>query len=220
MQFPIRAGKDTTTRGLAPVLTAIALIALSTSPRAFAQDAKPDDRTKDWPCKQILVERISLPAVWAGPPIDDIDWRSDPGAADLVALLAARKTPIEAADHAIESFAASAGADKTKKLVAVFAGLFETLNSERSDIIDGLIRFGRKQKALAAKIRAENAEIQKSADATAPEEAPVDTPQSQKLALDLRAFDEGRRSISFVCDSPTAVEQRLFALARTIQNNL
>ncbi len=225
MQTPKRAaqgrpGANAASRKFAPVLAAIALIASLPGSSAFADVAKPNDDSKDWPCHQILVDKISLPAVWSGPSIDNVDWRKDAATADLVALLAARKTPMETADKAIESFAAAAGADKTQKLTALFAGLFETLNNERSDIIDGLTRFGRKQKALAAKIRAENAELQKSPDATAPEGVSADNPLSKKLELDLRSFDEGRRSISFVCEAPTQVEQRLFALARSIQNSL
>jgi hypothetical protein len=196
------------------------LIASLPGAAAFADEAKPDNPSKDWPCKQILVERISLPTVWSGPSIEDVNWRSDAATADLVALLAERKTPIEAADNAIENFAAAAGADKTKKLTALFAGLFATLNTERGEIIDGLTRFGRKQKALAAKIRAENAELQKSPDAATPEGVAADNPQSQKLELDLRAFEEGQHSISFVCEAPTLVEQRLFSLGRSIQNSL
>ncbi len=207
-------------RKFARALAIAALIAALPAARASADESKPNDDGKDWPCHQILVEKISLPAVWSGPAIDDIDWRGDAATADLVALLAARKTPMDAADKAIQSFAAAAGADKTKKLTALFAGLFDTLNTERTDIIDGLTRFGRKQKALAAKIRAENAELQKSPDATSPQGVAPDNPLSQKLELDLRAFDEGRKSISFVCEAPTAVEQRLFALARSIQGNM
>ncbi|VTZ28397.1 conserved hypothetical protein [Methylocella tundrae] len=188
---------------------------------AFAEAAKPEPANPDWPCKQILVEQISLPAVWAGPSIEGVDWRGDEPVADLVAHLAARKTPIEAAEHSIEAFAASAGPDKKAKLVALFAGLFETLNSQRLEIIDGLSRFGRKQKALAAKIRAENAEIQKSPDASRPTGPSVEgNAAAQKLEWDLRLFDEGRVSLSYACEAPTQVEQRLFALSRAIQNNL
>jgi hypothetical protein len=205
---------------LAQGLAALALIASLPGGSAFAQETKPEATGKDWPCKQILVDRISLAAVWSGPSIEGVDWRGDGTIADLVSKLAARKTPIETAEHAIQSLAASAGADKTKKLTALFAGLFETLNNERSQIIEGLTRFGRKQKAFAAKIRAENAEIQKSPAAATPEGPSSDNPLAQKLELDLRAFDEGRRSISYACEAPTLVEQRLFALARSIQNSL
>ena len=200
---------------------ALGLIAAVAPGSAFAAEANPQAANKDWPCNQILVDQISLPAVWSGPPIEGIDWRRDGATADLVAELAARKTPIETAERAIEKFATSAGADKQAKLVALFAGLFETLNNERAQIINGLTRFGRKQKALAAKIRAENAEIQKSPDSSSPVgPATEGNPQAQTLEWDLRVFDEGRLSLTYACEAPTLVEQRLFSLARAIQNNL
>ncbi len=39
---------------------------------------------------------------------------------------------------------------------------------------------------------------------------------SQKLQWDLRVFDERQKSVSFVCESPALIEQRLGALARAI----
>jgi hypothetical protein len=203
---------------------AIALFALTGTLHAggvFAQDAKSEKPDKDWPCKQILVREISLPALWSGPSIEDANWRGDPAIAELVAKAAARRTPLEDAQHLIEDFANSAGAEKKPRLVALFAGLFDTLNSERADVIDGLMRFGQKRKKLAEKIRAENAEIQNSPQAAGPSaEAQQANPLNQTLELDLRIFDEGRQSLAYVCETPTLIEQRLFALARTIQNDL
>jgi len=91
----------------------------------------------DWPCRQILVGRLSVAAVWAGPSIEGIAWQNEEPIADIVAKLAARRTPIEDAERTIEDFARSQGAGKTKKLIAVFAGLFETLNDERTQVIEG-----------------------------------------------------------------------------------
>jgi len=93
--------------------------------------------------------------VW--PSIEGIAWRNEEPIADIVAKLAARRTPVEDTERMIEDFARSQGEGKTKKLIAVFAGLFETLNDERTQVIEGLLRFGAKQKELADKIRAENA---------------------------------------------------------------
>ncbi len=208
--------------------TAIALFAAASLAPTYAQEKQGDKgataepappANKDWPCKQILVEQISLPAVWGGPPIEGIAWRDDATITALVAQLAARKTPVEDAEKEIDSFAAGAGPDKNAKLTALFAGLFETLNRERSEVIDGLMRFSRKQKALAAKIRVENAAIQNAPGASRPEQPePADNPAVQKLQWDLRLFDEGRKSLTYACEAPTLIEQRLFAVARSIQN--
>ena len=54
-----------------------------------------DPRFPDWPCNQVKVPEISVAAVWAGPSIDDVGnaWEDDAAIRELVARLAARRTP-------------------------------------------------------------------------------------------------------------------------------
>jgi len=174
----------------------------------------------DWPCRQILVGRLSVAAIWPDPSIEGIDWRNDQQVADMVAKLEARRTPLEDATRILEDFARSLGADKTKKLIAVFAGLFETLDNERTQVIGGLLRFGAKQKELADKIRAENA-LAREGPGKKPDTSEQDAKTvAQDLEWDLRVFDERHQSLTYVCETPTLIEQRLFALAKVIQRNL
>jgi hypothetical protein len=188
---------------------------------ACAKETSQAKQDKDWPCRQILVDKIALPTVWSGPPIAAVDWRRDDAIAGFVTQLAARRTPLEAAERSIESFAKSAGTDKTIRLTALFAGLFETLNSERAQVIDGLNRFGHRQKELAEKIRSENALMQADSDrASTHDEAQATTPIAQNLEWDLRVFEERRQSLTYVCETPMLIEQRLFGLAKSIQNSL
>src|SRR5436305_838124 len=62
-----------------------------------------DPRFPDWPCSQVKVPEISVAAVWAGPAIDDVEsaWGEDAATKDLVARLAARRTPLLDAQKAI-----------------------------------------------------------------------------------------------------------------------
>src|SRR5262249_24294576 len=120
----------------------------------------------------------------------------------------------------IDKFAKAQGADKANKLVAVFAGLFETLNDERTQVIDGLLRFGAKQRELAARIRAESASVKRKDDLPARRQEQVPDADARQLEWDMRVFDERDQSLAFVCESPTLIEQRLFALSRVIQRNL
>ena len=77
--------------------------------------AAADPRYPDWPCAQAKVPEISLAAVWAGPPLDDVadKWKNDAKVSALVSKLAARRTPLEEAQKAITEYLASAAADKT-----------------------------------------------------------------------------------------------------------
>jgi hypothetical protein len=187
----------------------------------------------DWPCQQILVRTISVPAVWAGPSIDGIDWQSDSKLVDLTDRLAARRLPLEQAQQQITDFAKTLGADKTSKLTALFAGLYHKLNNERSQIIDGLDRFGQKQKELGDRLREETAALHEAQDkaggAPLPDLKDKSGPQTapgpeasilEKLQWDLRIFQDRHNAVTFACESPVLIEQRLFALARTIQENL
>ncbi len=202
---------------------ALRLIVLTVTLEAaslVAAEQKSDLTERNWPCHQILVGQLSLAAVWSGPSIEGLAWRNDQAVAEIVATLAARRTPLEAAERAIEDFAQSQGASKTKKLVAVFAGLFETLNDERTQVIAGLLRFGAKQKELAGKIRAENALSRE-----APGKEPRASGQGEEtvardLKWDLRVFNERHQSLTYVCETPALIEQRLFALAKVIQRHL
>ena len=203
---------------------AFGLIALTVTFEAasvIAAERKSDPPEQNWPCHQILVGRLSLAAVWSGPSIEGLEWRNDQAVADIVARLAARRTPLDDAERAIEDFAQSQGASKSKKLVAVFAGLFETLNDERSQVIEGLLRFGAKQKELAEKIRAENALPREEPGKGSPQASRQDGETvASDLEWDLRIFDERRQSLTYVCETPALIEQRLFALARVIQRRL
>jgi hypothetical protein len=207
----------------------LGLVALSAAPvtPARAQESNQAKPNKDWPCRQILVEKISLPAIWSGPPIENIDWRKNPAMVDRVNALAARRLPLEDAEREVRNFAAGFNAsrqdDRKAELTALFAGLFETLSGERAQVVGGLVRFGRRQKELAEKIRSENAatHTQAPAQAVAPESAAkVTEADPRALEWDLRIFDERRQALSYVCETPTLIEQRLFALARVIQQNL
>jgi hypothetical protein len=42
----------------------------------------------------------------------------------------------------------------------------------------------------------------------------------EALAWDTRVYDERRHTIGYVCEVPTTIERRLFALARAIQQAL
>ncbi|HEY5127204.1 MAG TPA: hypothetical protein VIJ35_07875, partial [Bradyrhizobium sp.] len=67
-----------------------------------------DPRYPDWPCNQPKVSEISLAAVWAGPPLDDMadKWKDDAKVSALVPRLAARRTPLDEAEKAITEFVA------------------------------------------------------------------------------------------------------------------
>jgi hypothetical protein len=197
-------------------LAAIPALLLAAS-AAFAADP----RYPDWPCAQAKVPEISLAAVWAGPPLDDsgTPWKDNAKVATLVPKLAARRTPLDEAQKDIAEFLASAAADKASSGKLLFAGLFDTLNAQRSSVLNGLERVTRKQREAADKIRADTLALQALQQATPPDQSKIDDLGNQ-LVWETRIFEDRRRVIKFVCEVPTAIDQRLFALSRTIQQEM
>jgi hypothetical protein len=180
-----------------------------------------DPRYPDWPCAQAKVPEISLAAVWAGPSLGDAEqkWKDDPKVSAVVERVAARKTPIEDAQKAITEFLSTPGTDKVATGKLVFAGLFEQLNAERSSVMGGLERVTRKQRQAADKVRSDTLALQALQDATPPDQSKIDELGNQ-LVWETRIFEDRRRVVKFVCDVPTAIDQRLFALGRTIQQEI
>jgi hypothetical protein len=180
-----------------------------------------DPRYPDWPCVQAKVPEISLAAVWAGPPLDDATakWQSDAKVSALVAKLAARKTPLEEAKQAITEFLAGSAAEKAVAGKLLFAGLFETLNAQRNSVLNGLERVTRKQRDAAEKVRSDTLALQALQGASPPDQSKIDE-LSNQLIWETRIFEDRRRVIGFVCEVPTAIDQRLFALARVIQQEM
>src|ERR1043166_5238631 len=140
-----------------------------------------DPRYPDWPCVQAKVPEISLAAVWAGPPLDDATdkWKNDTKVTALVSKLAARKTPLEEAKQAATEFLTGSAAEKTETGKLLFAGLFETLNVQRTSVLNGLERVTRRQREAAEKIRSDTLALQALQDASPPDQPKIDELSNQ-----------------------------------------
>ena len=176
----------------------------------------------DWPCVQRLVPELSAATVWDGPPIDDAvkAWQQTSVIRDLVAKTAARRTSLEEGEKAIAAFAQTLGAKKDAMLTMVFAGLFTTIDQERSRLISGIKRYAKGQRRLASKIGNLTAEL----SATPPDGSPKGAARRKELhelwVWDTRIYDERERSLQALCEQPVLLEQRLYILSRAIRANM
>jgi hypothetical protein len=195
---------------------AVAIAVGSTQP-AFALDP----RYPDWPCQQLKVPGISIASVWTGPPIEAIDKENskDPKEAELVSRLAARRTPMEDARKLIADFVVGTNDQKQEKAKRLFAALYSTLNAQRDQVMDGIERFSRKQKAMAEEIREQTRKMRELQDRPDANPAQKDDLVSQ-LSWQTRIFEDRRKSTSYVCDVPVIIEKRLFDLANAIQSDM
>jgi DNA polymerase III alpha subunit len=137
----------------------------------------------------------------------------------LVSKLAARRTPLDEAEKTITEFLARSAAEKVTTGKLLFAGLFDTLNAQRSSVLNGLERVTRKQREAADKIRSDTLALQALQDASPPDQPKIDE-LSNQLIWETRIFEDRRLVIKFVCEVPTAIDQRLFALGRVIQQEM
>ncbi|WP_375411342.1 hypothetical protein [uncultured Bradyrhizobium sp.] len=200
-----------------PVMLCAALAIGGLADSCFAADP----RYPDWPCAQAKVPDVSLAAVWDGPALDDVadQWKNDTKVSALIPRLAARRTPLDEAEKMITEFMSDLSAKKTEAGKLLFAGLFDTLNAQRSSVMNGLERVTRKQREAAEKIRDHTLALQALQDVPAPDQAKVEELGNQ-LVWETRIFEDRRRVIKFVCEVPIAIDQRLFALGRVIQQGM
>jgi hypothetical protein len=203
-------------RGLAWPLIAPALgvlwLGLGSSALAAATSEDPD-----WPCVQRLVPEIAAGMIWAGPPLDSVDGEPAPMIDQLAGELAARRVPLADAEAQVDDFAGTLNAEtKDEQLTRLFARTLEIINRDRTSIIQGIKKYARGERALARAIAEKNARIAAlPADQIAEREALM-----AERDWDLRIYDDRQSSLTYLCDQPVLLEQRAFALARTIAGHL
>jgi hypothetical protein len=176
------------------------------------------NKDPDWPCIQRKVPELSFGQIWNGPelPASAKDWSKDQRISELVEELAARRLPVADAQKQIEEFAATLPADRAKDhLAMLIQGLFDHMDHERSEVISGIGRYARNQLELAARLRKEASEVdalRSKPDANVNEIAA----RTDRLTWETRVFEERVQSLTYVCEVPTLIEQRLYALAKTV----
>jgi prefoldin subunit 5 len=191
----------------------LGLTFLATSAAAAAPVKDPD-----WPCIQPKVPELSMAQIWNGPELSAVanDWSKDKAIPELVDELAARRVALADAQKQIRDFAATLPADqRADRMAMLVQGLFDHMNAERSQVISGIGRYARKQLELAARLRKESSELDALSakpDADANEVAQ----RTDELAGETRVFEERVQSLTYVCEVPTLIEQRLYALAKTV----
>ncbi|MER9371663.1 hypothetical protein [Mesorhizobium sp. M0491] len=176
----------------------------------------------DWPCIQRKVPQLSLGQIWNGPelPATAKDWAKDARVSALVEAVAARRTPVAEAQKEIKDFATSLSAEQVApKMTMLVQGMFDHMDAERSHVISGISRYAHKQLEMAAQLRKEASEVdalRAKADAD-PDEVERRTDQ---LNFATRIFTERVQSLTYVCDVPTIIEQRLYQLSKTVSETL
>ncbi|RUU13321.1 hypothetical protein EOD23_04805 [Mesorhizobium sp. USDA-HM6] len=188
-------------------------------PHAGAMAANTDP---DWPCMQRKVPQLSLGQVWNGPdlPPEAKDWSEDPSVSALVEEVAARRLPIADAQKKIRDFAASVPAGQlAPKMAMLEQGMFEHMDAERSHVISGISRYAHRQLEMAAELRKQASDVDALRAKPDADQDEVER-QTDQLNFATRIFNERAQSLTYVCDVPTIIEQRLYQLSKTVSETL
>ena len=181
----------------------------------------PPNADPDWPCPQLKVSSFPLATVWEGPNLDVSEAvRDEPDVAALAAKMAQRRTPVEEVKSSIAAFRDKQGPEAKDKLLGAFAIAFDSLTDQRSKILEGLERFGRRQREMGDQIRQENDALQKAVDAAHGQPGPEQDQVQKRLDWDLRVFNDRRQTIAYVCETPAGIEQRIGEIARAVHDAL
>jgi RecA/RadA recombinase len=97
------------------------------------------------------------------------------------------------------------------------SAVFDLLDAERSSVIDGLDRFGARQKELAAALR-EDTDKLRALQADPASDAGEVNQMVQRVTWEAQVFQDRRQALGFACEVPSKIEQRLFAVARATQD--
>ena len=185
---------------------------LAASPAAAFQP------TPDWPCIQPMQPHLSLGQVWTGPVPDEATMKlaEAPEIRDLAQRITQRRMKIEDAEAEIAAFAAGKDA---ATLTALMQASLDLIDSHRSKLIAGIARYGHSQVALAAKVETRREKMAALEAAASPDFDAIDA-EEKALDWDSRIFTERQQSLTYVCETPVILEQRLFALGRAIASHL
>jgi hypothetical protein len=138
---------------------------------------------------------------------------------DITLDLVDHAVVVRTAAGRVERFAAAAGQEREAKLTALFARILDRINAERGRIVAGIERYARKQRDLAEGVKTRSLAVAgRRADASATGASLSDLEET--LRWDTRIYDERQLALTYVCESPTLLEQRAFALAREIRSRL
>lgn len=171
--------------------------------------------TPDWPCVQPRQSHLSLGQVWTGPPPPE-GAAETPEIAALAERVVQRRMPIEEATAAIDAFAQGKDAET---LALLMQAIFHRIDMQRTAILGGISRYGHRQVALAARVEARRARMAELEAANPPDFDAIDA-EEEALDWDMRVFSDRQQSLTYVCETPVILEQRLFALGRAVAAHL
>jgi hypothetical protein len=114
---------------------------------------------------------------------------------------------------AITAFAKMVSGNRAHRLDLAFRGMLEETNRERADLIARLRQMGHRQRELADLVARLGDELK----SVSPEAVDQRLDLQQRHDFTARNFEEIQRTIRYACETPVALDARLGAWARALQ---
>ena len=198
-------------RPILATTVAAVMAALAAIPAAAADYADPT-----WPCIQRKVDALSPALMWSGPlAAPGLDADTAQAADALARTLVLRRVDVAGMEEAIDGFAAVHGRDPAL-MGQVFATAFDSLSERRQRIMAGIEDYSLGQIALAERIDAARAEMAEAMAAEAPDHDRIDALE-ERIDWDERIYTDRQRSLTYVCETPVLLEQRLYTIAEKLR---
>ncbi|SDX90809.1 hypothetical protein [Citreimonas salinaria] len=134
---------------------------------------------------------------------------------ELAGKLAVRRIEPEALAPDIAAFAETHGGDAAT-MGLVFEGVFDRLSRRRTRIIDGIAEFSTSQIGVAAQIEAARQDMVVEMEKDDPDFDKVDDLEEQ-IDWDQTIYSDRQQSITYLCETPTLLEKRIYAIAQLLQ---
>lgn len=196
----------------------VAVLGLMASELALPAHAA-DYSDPSWPCVQRKVETLSLGLMWPFPLIQNAEAADEQvirDGADLADTLALRRVDLDDVDGAMQAFVDRHGGSP-EVLGLVFGQVFDTLSTRRTRIINGIGDFSLGQISLSKRVDSVRAKMDIALAAADPDYDKIDVLEEQ-LDWDQIIYTDRQRSITYLCETPTLLERRLFRIAQMLQH--
>ena len=188
----------------------LAALCLAAAPAAAADFADPT-----WPCIQRKVGELSIALMWPHPiEAVELDDSTEAAVDLLVSRLTLRRIPVEETEGDISAFVAAHGGGEPL-LGHVYERAFHNLAGTRHKIMSGIEEYSLSQIDLSDRIGETRAEMDAIMATDAPDFDRVDVLE-ETLDWDERIYDDRRRSLTYVCETPVLLEKRLYAIAQML----
>ena len=206
----------------------------ATPPPATADEAAAKDAAsaamaanEDWPCVQHKQPVLTAAQMWDGPQIEPEGKPSnDEAIRKLVPIVNSRRITMDEVEKDVKAFAEAQPEDKRDaKLAELFQAALADINVTRTTVMKGIEKFQRRQILRSQKLEQDGVklgELIKTSDADLKNQDAARLAQEAQIRYDwdARVFQERQQNIPVACEIPVLIEQRAFALAQAIRNQM